>query len=59
MENPALTYVFLVIPILFALAVLAQGLVKLSRKTPDGPVEVGLGTFLLVLIGAAWVLFIR
>lgn len=59
MDNPALSYIFLVIPILFALTVLLQGASKLLRNAPDGPVEAGLGVFLLVLIGATWALFIR
>ncbi len=58
-NSPAISYVFLVIPAFFALTVVGQGLSKLARGQEDGGVALGFGVFLLVLIGAAYWMFIR
>jgi len=58
-NSPGFSYVFLIIPSLFALAVLGQGVSKMMRGDDDGPVALGFGIFLLVLIGVAYWLFIR
>lgn len=59
LTGPGLTYIFLVIPTLFALAVVGQGIAKLSRNEPDGKVALGFGLACLGLIGAAYFFFIR
>ncbi len=59
LQGPGLIYVFLVIPTLFALAVVGQGIVKMSRDEPDGKVALGFGIVCLGLIGTAYLLFIR
>lgn len=59
LSRPEFSYVFLVIPLFFALAVLIQGLTKLSKQEPDGSVAMGFGMLLLILIALAWFFFIR
>ncbi len=49
----------LIIPTFFALTVLGQGFTKLAKAEKDAPVALGFGLFLLVLIAAAYFLFIR
>ncbi|MBI3385671.1 hypothetical protein HY031_01155 [Candidatus Gottesmanbacteria bacterium] len=58
-SGPGLSYIFLVIPTLFSLAVVGQGIYKMSRNEPDGSVALGFGVVCLVLVGAAYWLFIR
>lgn len=58
-SGPGMTYVLLVIPTLFAVAVLGQGIYKMKNQEEDGKVAVGFGVFFLVLIIAAYFLFIR
>lgn len=58
-NDSAITYALLVIPALFAFAVLAQGIGKITREEKDGPVAIVVGIFLLILIGASYFLFIR
>lgn len=58
-NSSAITYALLVIPTLFALVVIVQGIGKLSRSEKDGPVAVGVGAFLLILIAVSYFLFIR
>ena len=59
LTGPGLTYIFLVIPTLFALAVVGRGFAKISRREPDGKVALGFGIICLGLVAAAYVLFIR
>jgi hypothetical protein len=59
LSAPEFSYVFLVIPVLFAFAVFVQGLTKLFQNAKDGPMETGFGAFLLLLIIVAWAAFIR
>jgi hypothetical protein len=54
-----LTYVLLIIPTMFAVAVLAQGIVKLKNKQPGGVTVVSFGVFFIVLILAAYIFFIK
>lgn len=58
-SRPEFSYLLLVIPSLFALAVTAQGFVKLAKQEHDGPVALGFGVILFVLIAASYFLFIR
>ncbi len=58
-SGPGLSYIFLVIPTLFALAVVGQGIAKISRNEPDGKVALGFGIICLGLLASAYVLFIR
>jgi hypothetical protein len=59
LSRPEFSYVFLIIPLLFALAILAQGFSKMANRQSDGPVAAGFGVLLLVLIASAWFFFIR
>ncbi len=54
-----LTYLFLIIPVGFALVVLAQGIEKMSKGDAEGKVATGFGVFLVGLIVATYFLFIR
>lgn len=59
LSRPEISYVLLVIPTLFALTVVGQGIGKMAKQEADGPVAMGLGIILLGLIGVAYWLFIR
>ncbi len=58
-SRPEFSYLFLIIPALFAFVVTAQGIVKIARQEPDGRVALGFGVGLFALIGATYFLFIR
>lgn len=58
-NSSAITYALLIIPTFFALTVVFQGVSKLAKEEKDGPMALGVGVFLLVLIVAAYFLFIR
>ncbi len=58
-SSQAITYALLVIPTFFALTVMVQGISKIVKEEPDGPVAVGFGVFLLFLIAGAYFFFIR
>jgi hypothetical protein len=55
----ALTYALLLIPTFFASAMFAQGINKLSKDDQSGKTGIGFGLFLLALIVAAYLFFIR
>lgn len=57
--SPGISYALLIIPSFFALAVLVQGISKMTKGDEDGPIAFGFGVFLLILIGAAYWFFIR
>ena len=59
LSGPGVTYAFLIIPSLFAVVVLIQGFDKLSQGSKEGYVALGFGVLFLVLIAAAYFLFIR
>jgi len=59
LSGPGVTYAFLIIPSLFAVVVLIQGFDKLSQGNNEGYVALGFGVLFLVLIAAAYFLFIR
>lgn len=53
------TYLLLIIPTMFALAVVGQGVVKVSRQENDGKLTLGFGITFLAVIAAAYIFFIR
>ena len=59
MEGSGIVYAFLIIPSMFALVVLIQGIEKLTKNDSEGYVALGFGIFFLILIIAAYFLFIR
>lgn len=59
MESSGIVYAFLIIPSLFALVVILQGIEKLTKNNTEGYVALGFGIFFVILIAAAYFLFIR
>ena len=59
LSGPGLTYAFLIIPSLFALVVVVQGIDKIYHNKPDGNVTLGFGVAFCILIVAAYFFFIR
>lgn len=59
LSDPGVTYAFLIIPSLFALVVVIQGIEKVTKQESDGAVAIGFGIFFIVLIVAAYFLFIK
>lgn len=59
LSGPGLTYVFLVIPMVFSLAVVGQGVYKLSRGEADGKIALGFGILFSLMVAAAYFFFIR
>jgi len=59
MGDSGIIYAFLIIPLLFALVVLVQGIEKLMHDDKEGYVALGFGIFFMILIAAAYILFIR
>jgi hypothetical protein len=57
--NVGITYAFLIIPIFFAIVVIVQGFIKLSRDEAEGYVALGFGSLFILLIAAAYLLFIK
>lgn len=58
-SGAGITYVLLIIPTLFAVAVVGQGAVKVSRDEKDGKLILGLGVGFLVLIILTYFFFIK
>jgi hypothetical protein len=58
-SGPGITYAFLIIPSLFAVVVILQGIEKLTQNNKEGYVALGFGIFFLILIAAAYIFFIR
>lgn len=59
LSSPGITYLLMVIPTLFACVVIGQGAYKVSKDEQEGKIIMGFGIGLLVLIVAAYFLFIR
>ena len=59
LSGPGITYLLMVIPTLFALVVIGQGIYKISKEEHDGGVVLGFGLIFLVLVVAAYFFFIR
>jgi hypothetical protein len=58
-NRQALTYIFLLLPSMFVIALFAQGITKLSNNNPRGRMSIGFSVLLLILIAVAYVFFIR
>lgn len=59
LSRPEFVYILLVIPTLFASAVVGQGVYKISKKEPDGMLALVFGIIFCVLIALAYYFFIR
>lgn len=58
-SDSGIIYAFLVIPSLFALVVLLQGIEKLMKHDKEGYIAVGFGIFFILLIVFCYYFFIR
>ncbi len=58
-SDSGIIYAFLIIPSLFALVVLLQGIEKIIHSNKEGYVAFGFGVFFIILIVASYYLFIR
>lgn len=59
LSGAGVTYAFLVVPSLIALVVVIQGIEKVVKQESDGGVAIGFGVFFMVLIAAAYFLYIK
>lgn len=59
LSSAGITYILLVIPTLFALAVVAQGIYKIGKKEADGSIALASGLLFLGFIAAAYFFFIK
>ena len=59
LSGPGVTYALMIVPSLFVLVVIIQGIEKLVKHEPDGGVAIGFGILFLVLIIAAYFLYIK
>ena len=59
LTNSGVIYALMIIPSLFALVVILQGIEKLVKHDPEGGVALGFGILFLVLIVAAYFLYIK
>ncbi len=59
LSGPGITYLLMVIPTLFALVVVGQGVYKISKEESDGGIITAIGIVFLVMVVAAYFFFIR
>lgn len=59
LSGPGITYLLMVIPALFALVVVGQGIYKISKEESDGGVVLTFGIIFLLVVVGAYFLFIR
>lgn len=59
LSGSGVTYAFLIVPSLISLVVIIQGIEKLAKKEEGGGIAIGFGIFFMVLIAAAYFLYIR
>ena len=58
-SGPGVVYALMIIPSLFVVVVILQGIEKVVKHEPDGKVAIGFGILFLILIVAAYYLYIR
>jgi hypothetical protein len=58
LSGPGLSYILLVIPSLFAVAVVGQGVSKLSKNDKSGWIPISFGALFIVLILVAYFFFL-
>ncbi len=59
LSGPGITYLLMVIPTLFALVVVGQGVYKISHEESDGGVVLTFGIIFLFVVVGAYFFFIR
>ncbi|MEK7141270.1 MAG: hypothetical protein AAB800_01855 [Patescibacteria group bacterium] len=59
LSGPGITYLLMVIPTLFALVVVGQGVYKISKEESDGGLILTFGIIFLLVVVAAYYFFIK
>lgn len=59
LSGPGVVYALMIIPSLFVVVVILQGIEKMSKHEADGGVAIGFGLLFLVLIVAAYFFYIK
>lgn len=59
LSGPGITYLLMVIPTLFALIVVGQGVYKISKEESDGGLILTFGIIFLLVVVAAYYFFIK
>jgi hypothetical protein len=58
-SGPGVVYALMIIPSLFVVVVILQGIEKMVKHEPDGKIAIGFGILFLILIVAAYFLYIK
>jgi len=58
-SGPGVVYALMIIPSLFVVVVILQGIEKMAKHEPDGKIAIGFGILFLVLIVLAYFLYIK
>ena len=59
LSGPGVVYALMIIPLLFVVVVILQGIDKVAKKEPDGKIAIGFGIVFLVIIALAYFLYIK
>jgi len=59
LSGPGVVYALMIIPLLFVLVVILQGIEKVIKHEPDGKVAIGFGLLFFVLIALAYFWYIK
>lgn len=59
LSGPGVVYALMIIPSLFVVVVILQGIEKVSKHEPDGGVAIGFGIVFLILIALAYFFYIK
>ena len=59
LSGPGVVYALMIIPSLFVVVVILQGIEKVSKHEPDGAVALGFGIVFLILIALAYFFYIK
>jgi len=59
LSGPGVIYALMIIPSLFVVVVIFQGIQKISRHEPEGGVTIGFGILFLILIVLAYIFYIQ
>lgn len=59
LSGPGISYLLMVIPTLFALVVVGQGVYKITKEEHDGGVVLAFGVIFLGMVIGAYFFFIR
>ncbi len=59
LSGPGIIYLLMVIPTLFALVVIGQGIYKITKEESDGGLVLTFGIIFLLVVVAAYYFFIK